>query len=305
MIISYVICTYNRDKFLPIALQAIANQKGNFWDCFEIIVVDNNSTDNTPTIVENFSKQNPHIRLIYTTESNQGLSHARNKGIEVAQGEWIAFLDDDAYLHELYTEHLLTFIQHFGNVYKAIGGPILLDFETSPPKWYSHYLGSLFGYFKPYNNSQEFSRKYYPRGSNMIFHRSLFQKYGTFNTELGRKGQLLLGSEEKDIFQRIYKGSEKVYYHASLIMFHLVPEFRTTINFVKKQSIGVGISEHLRIQNEKNGLFSKIISECFKWAASTLLCLFFFIKLQPAKGIMLLRFRYWVFLGLISKTTSL
>lgn len=301
MLISYAICTYNRERFLPIALDAIARQKGDYCHLFELIVVDNNSTDSTPNIVQQFSEKHPHIQVVYTTEAKQGLSHARNKAIEVARGEWIAFLDDDAYLDNAYTEQLISFIQSKGQTYKAAGGPILLDFETQPPAWYTHYLGSLLGYFKPYKQSREFTLSYYPRGSNMVFHRSLFERYGLFNPELGRKGYQMLGSEEKDIFQRIYQGGECAYYDVSLVMYHLVPDFRTTIDFIRKQSIGVGISEHLRIKSEGRGVFQKVLSEFFKWMVSFLLCVFYLLQLKPQKGIMLLRFRFWVLKGLTTK----
>ncbi len=301
MLISYAICTYNRERFLPIALDAIAQQTGNHFHLFELIVVDNNSTDSTPDIVHQFSEQHPYIQVVYTTETKQGLSYARNKAIEVARGEWIVFLDDDAYLDTTYTQHLVMFIQTKGHTYKAAGGPILLNFDTKPPGWYTHYLGSLLGYFKPYRQSREFSHNYYPRGSNMIFHRSLFERFGLFNPELGRKANQMLGSEEKDMFQRIYQAGERAYYDASLVMYHLVPEFRTTIDFIRKQSIGVGISEHIRIKSKCRAVLLKVLSECFKWVVSCLLCMFYMLQFKPRKGIILLRFRYWVFKGLTTK----
>lgn len=304
-IVSYVICTYNRANFLPIALNAFTTQSGNNWNDFEIVVIDNNSTDSTSQIVKEFQNNFPYIKLIYEKEIKQGLSNARNKGIEVSTSEWIAFLDDDAYINNDYTSHLLNFIQQHGHYYKAIGGPILLDFEKKPPKWYTHFLGSLFGYFKPYNKSCEFSKTYYPRGSNMIFHRTLFEKYGSFNPNLGRIGKNMLGSEEKDMFQRIYKGNENVYYLSTLIMYHLVPEFRTQKDFIRKQSIAVGISEQLRIKNNSSEIYYKFLSETIKWIASFALLLYYSLRLSPEKGIMLVRFRYWVLKGLTTKNIDL
>ncbi len=297
-LISYIICTYNRAKYLPIALNAFTKQNIENRNDFEVIVIDNNSTDSTFEVVNIFKKQHLYINLIYEKEEKQGLSNARNKGIEVSNSDWIVFLDDDAYISNDYTKNLIKFIKEYGHIYKAIGGPILLDFENKPPKWYTNFLGSLFGYFKPYKNSKKFSQKFYPRGSNMIFHSSLFAKYGNFNPILGRSGENMLGSEEKDMFKRIYKGNEKVFYHSNLVIYHLVPEFRTKVDFIKKQSIGVGVSEHLRIKAEKSGIFTKITSETFKWFVSLLLLIFYTICLEPSKGIMLIKFRYWVFKGL-------
>ena len=132
----------------------------------------------------------------------------------------------------------------------------------------------------------------------MVFHKTLFEKYGIFNPNLGRIGRNMMGSEEKDMFQRIYNGNELVYYLHTAVIYHLVPDFRTEINFVKKQSIGVGLSEHVRIMQSHSGVFSKIISELIKWLVSFILLAFYTLQLKPAKGIMLIRFRYWVLKGL-------
>ncbi len=299
--ISYIICTYNRAVYLKKALTALTLQTYHNPQEYEIVVIDNNSTDNTEEVVHHFKLEHPMLAITYAKEEKQGLSHARNKGIEVSKGEWLAFLDDDAYIHPDYTNYVMAFIHDHIDV-KAIGGPILLDFESKPPAWYTPYLGSLFGYFKPYQVTMAFSKKSYPRGSNMIFHRSLFDVYGLFNPDLGRTGNNMLGSEEKDMFQRIYQGNERVYYLSNAIIYHLVPDFRTTPIFIKKQAIGVGKSERIRIRQSKRQLFKKIMDELIKWAASMVLFFFYTLAFTPSKGIMLLRFRYWVLKGLCMKT---
>lgn len=299
-LISHIICTYNRAAYLPKALKALAHQNYPDYNDFEVVIINNNSTDDTQSIVEDFIRRYPNVMVVYAHEEKQGLSNARNKAIEVSNAEWLAFLDDDAYVDADYTLNLVNFIKSNPNI-KAIGGPILLDFESPKPSWYTHYLGSLFGYFKPYKTSRFFTKNFYPRGSNMIFHRTLFEKYGNFNPNLGRIGRNMMGSEEKDMFQRIYEGNEQVFYLHTAIINHLVPDFRTELDFVKKQSIGVGRSEHVRIMQSNSGVFSKIISEWMKWGVSFLLILFYMLQLKPEKGIMLIKFRYWVLKGLISK----
>jgi len=299
-LISHIICTYNRAAYLPKALDALAHQNYPDFNDFEVVIINNNSTDNTQEIVDSFMKQYPDVKVVYAHEEKQGLSNARNKAIEVSTAEWLVFLDDDAYVDADYTLNLVNFIKSTPDI-KAIGGPILLDFESPEPHWYTHYLGSLFGYFKPYETSRYFTKNFYPRGSNMILHHTLFEKYGVFNPNLGRIGRNMMGSEEKDMFQRIYEGNEQVYYLHTAIINHLVPDFRTEIEFVKKQSMGVGRSEHVRIMQSNSGVFSKILSECLKWGVSLLLMISYSLQLKPAKGIMLLCFRYWVLKGLTTK----
>jgi hypothetical protein len=81
----------------------------------------------------------------------------------------------------------------------------------------------------------------------------------------------------------------------------MVPIERTLIPFIRKQSIAVGKSEHIRIKHARSGFGKKIVEELFKWGVSKALFFFYLFTFRPAKGIMLLKFRYWVFLGLRGK----
>lgn len=91
--ISVVVCTFNRADILPLALQSLCEQTPHH-DQTEIIVVDNNSPDNTRQVVDEFIEKYPNIR--YCFEPIQGLSHARNRGWREARGEYVGYLDDDA-----------------------------------------------------------------------------------------------------------------------------------------------------------------------------------------------------------------
>ena len=96
MKISVVVCTYNRDVYLIRCLENLKNQDFNKRE-FEIIIIDNNSTDNTKTICLNFIEQNPELNIIYFLEEKVGLSHARNTGISKSSGLIISFIDDDGF----------------------------------------------------------------------------------------------------------------------------------------------------------------------------------------------------------------
>ena len=89
--ISVVLCTWNRAPLLRAALAALRDQRTNV--AFELIVVDNASTDGTPELLRQLADQTPHLRVIH--EGRQGLSFARNSGIAAARAPLIAFTDDD------------------------------------------------------------------------------------------------------------------------------------------------------------------------------------------------------------------
>jgi len=297
-VISVVISTYNRARFLNKCFESLKNQDLSKND-FEIILVDNNCTDETPDICQNFSLKNPDINFKYFIEKNQGLSFARNRGINESSGNFVTFLDDDAFADKNFLKEITVFMEQNKNVV-SVGGKILLHFETSAPKWLNKYLASLLGYFNIGDNILQFNKRNYPRGSNMTFRKEIFSRCGYFNTDLGRKGGNLEGSEEKDIYSRIYSLNETVYYLPQAIVYHVVPEERTKIDFIRKQAIGVGFSEWNRVKRKGFKMqISRIFIEIFKWSASLFLFFYYFFLLKLPKGLMILKFRYWVTKGLL------
>ncbi len=296
--ITATISTYNREKYLPQVLDSLKRQTLS-KDLFEIVFVDNNSPGNTKEIAHQFQKNNPDIEFRYYLETNQGLSYGRNRGIKEAKGDFITFIDDDAFLSEDYLEKIYHYFLKNTNV-AAIGSKILLHYEDVVPAWENKYLNSLLGYFNIGDIEMVFPKNDYPRGSNMSFKMSVFEKVGTFNVDLGRKGGNLAGSEEKDIFKRIYQFPELIVkYIPDAIVYHCVPIERTTTAFIKKQALGTGKSEKIRVKNEGVGSIAKrYFMELIKWGGSIVLFFLYLFKGQPAKGIMIVKFRWWVSIGL-------
>ena len=296
--ISAVVCTYNREKYLKKALESLSKQTINHSE-FQVIIIDNNSTDNTKQISEDFHLKYPDIPYKYVVERNQGLSFARNRGINESNAEIITFIDDDAHLDKSFLEVVTKFLEKNSDAI-AVGGKILLDYESEPPKWVSKYLASLFGYFNYGDKVKIFKRSTYPRGSNMTFKKKVFELVGNFNVNLGRVGRNLGGNEEKDIFHKIYAKGLDVYYLPNAIVYHAVPDSRTTHEFIKKQAMGIGFSERTRtLDSGKTAFYKALFREAFKWVASFIISLYYFITFQPQKAIMIIKFRYWVSSGLL------
>jgi glucosyl-dolichyl phosphate glucuronosyltransferase len=295
--ISAIISTYNREKYLPKLFKSICNQD---YLNFEIIIINNNSPGNTKELTDEFIKDNPTLSIKYFLETQQGLSFGRNRGIKEAKGNLITFLDDDAIISSNYFNKIASYFNQYPTII-AIGSKILLDYESITPKWENPYLNSLLGYFNLGDTIKLFKKNNYPRGSNMSFRKEVFSLVGMFNTELGRIGSDLGGSEEKDIFQRIYNKQLKVLYVPDAIVYHAVPVGRTTYSFIKKQAIGTGKGEYLRVKKE--GLFSliqRILLELVKWIFSFALLFWYFSTFRVQKGWMIIRFRFWLSYGFIT-----
>lgn len=108
--VSVIICTYNRVAYLPRTLEALASQTVPCQD-FEILLIDNNSRDNTPEVCRDFQEKHPELNFRYLVESRQGLSFARNRGIDEAQSDVLIFIDDDAFAAPDYLQNIIRFFE--------------------------------------------------------------------------------------------------------------------------------------------------------------------------------------------------
>ncbi len=292
MRVSAVISTYNRAQFLPGLFDSIKNQTLPASE-FDVIFINNNSTDETGMLLKEFVDNRSGIKVFYYEEPNQGLSYCRNRGIRESHYDLVTFLDDDALPAPDFLEKTVSFFDKHPEA-GAAGGKILLHFEAIKPDWYNPFLSPLLGYFNPGDKTKPFKHTYF-RGSNMTFRRSLFNMHEPFDTKLGRTGDLLLGGEEKELFYRLKNNGVQLWYNADAVVYHLVPAERTTQVFIKTQALGTGSSKKVQAQIEGNySLFKAYLAEVFKWGASVAISLSYFMTFRYSKGIMIIKFRCWV-----------
>ncbi|MDH6358709.1 glycosyltransferase family A protein [Parabacteroides sp. PF5-9] len=302
MYLSVVICTYNRGKYLPMVLDSLKKQNWPVSE-YEVILINNNSPDDTDKIIQSYKADNPGFNLRYFIEYNQGISYARNRGVNESHGEIIVFIDDD----ETVEPHFLEAINHFFETYPdgAISaGPVIPVYEAEKPQWLSHYTMRLItGEYNKGNKIKLLSPKDYPGTGHACFRKSLFEKYGDFKTNLGRKGDSLMGAEDKDFFLRLMEGGEKCYYVPEAKIYHHIPAYKLTDEFFDKLTYAMGKSERVRTLNLSKGSFYKrVIMEGVKWGASLVLWLGYALKLQPYKGNKLILFRKNLTKGLLGYT---
>ena len=298
--LSIIICTYNRDKYIYNTLKCIANNEYPA-EKYEIIVIDNNSTDQTENECIRFQKDYPKIPYRYFKEMKQGLSHARNRGIEEACGEFLVFLDDDAFVSHHYLKNLTENLNKYHDC-SAFGGKITPKFESGEiPKWISKWAYSWVSAIDLGKNIQEFRGKKYPIGANMGIKTAILSEVGNFNTKLGRNKKNLMGGEEKDIFNRIKNLGVKIYYFPNIEVQHVIPPQRTTDNYIVELGQGIGQSERIRtLTISKFKYIKRLFSELIKWTASIVLYVYYLCKFQPQKGAKLILFRWNVTKGLLT-----
>lgn len=298
ILVSVIVCTFNRNQYIGRCLEHLHLQDADKAS-YEVIIINNNSSDNTESICNDLITRYPDTNFRYFVEQNQGLSYARNRGIQEAKANILAFLDDDAFATPGYIESITKIFEQ-DTFIDAVGGKIIPLYELTQPAWMSHYLLPLVAAQDYGATTKKFPKGKFPIGANMIFKRSVFVTYGLFDIRLGRKGNDLGAGEEKELFEKLVTAGAYIVYDPSIIVEHIIPENRTTVSYIKRMGIGVGKSERLRIQHK--GLYAivrKILSECVKSVASLLLMLGYFIIGRFAAGKMLVQFRIWVIKGLL------
>jgi glycosyltransferase involved in cell wall biosynthesis len=257
---SVIICTYNRSKLLLDTLVSLKNQDFP-RDIFEIIVVDNNSTDNTKELVLKLAPAFP-IQIKYIYEEKQGLSFARNTGITHAHGQIIAFTDDDVEAEKTWLKSLVSVFQS-PDVYGA-GGPIRAIWPCELPSWLTDYWQRYLtiNEFPEAHKMGEFKSPFdYPWGANMAFHKKVFDTIGIFPTNLGRVGSLLLSNEELELYSRIEAQGKRIVFAPGAIIYHKIPCERMTKQWFYKRTYYQGRSEAMLSLNTKGPLYNHLRSE--------------------------------------------
>ena len=299
--ISVIICTYNRDKYIGQLLDSLAKNDYSEKN-YEIILVDNNCTDNTRSICEEFAIKNANINFCYVEEHEQGLSAARNKGIKEAKGDIIIYVDDDAIVDP---DYIRSYAEHFHSNPEtmAAGGPIEPLYETKEPSWMSPYTKALLTAWMNYGDKvRKYPNGRFPGGGNAAYRKSVFDKVGLFNTELGRKGSALLASEEKDIFDKMHQLGMQVLYLPSPVLHHIIPQTKLEEPYFNRLTLQIGRSERMRtLAISKTKYISRLLSEVVKWCGTLILLCLYTIQLQPLKGWKLVLFRKNVTAGLLGK----
>ena len=297
--ISIIICTYNREKYIRPLLESIAKNDYPTTD-YEIVLVDNNCTDNTRGVYEQFATANPMVTLRYVVEPEQGLSAARNRGIKEAKGDIIIYVDDDALVD---TDYIRQYAEHFATYPEtmAAGGPIEPLYETKEPSWMSPYTKALLTAWMNYGNQvREYPNGRYPGGGNAAYRKEVFERVGLFNTELGRKGNLLLASEEKDIFDKMKALGMKVLYLPAPVLHHCIPQAKLEEDYFNRLTLQIGRSERMRTRAISKGKYlSRLASEVVKWGGTLALLCLYTLQGHPMKGWKLVLFRKNVTKGLL------
>ncbi len=298
--LSIIVATYNRAHLITRTLTSVVEQECD-KKRWELVVVNNNSKDNTVEVVERFIADHPDHNIHLVTEVRQGLSYARNCGIERSTAPVIAIIDDDEEVLPRFTTSYIDFFARYRDVSSA-GGAILARYDSSRPHWLSKYTEipianpiALRGDVRPFKKGK------IPGGGNMAIRRSAIDKYGAFDPELGRRGDRLLGGEESNLFERLRCGGEQVWLVPEAAIYHNISDDKLELSYLKKLWFNIGVSQMRRGRIEGVPRCKVLLSEGVKWGVTLVLALFYTVTLRPSKGWYLILMRWGVSRGLISE----
>lgn len=242
MDLSILVCTYNRSESLRRTLESFVRlevEPGLRW---QVVVVDNSSTDRTQETIASFQERLP---LVAGHEAKQGKSHALNSGLDLCEGRIVFLTDDDV---EADPAWLRATLQAFeAQAVDAVFGRILPRWPGGVPSWYSSRLDPALALLDLGN--EPFDLRIGDDGffgANVAILRDTVDKLGRWSVTLNRAGSGLLMGEDTEICDRILRAGRRVYYQPESVVLHCFDSRRTRLNYFRRWFYAHGQSSVLR-----------------------------------------------------------
>lgn len=237
--ITVVISTYNRSGMLAGALDSVLGQESE-GTLYEVIVVDNNSTDQTRDVVESYIAKG-HKNLRYILEPKQGVSYVRNTGIAEARAEIIAFADDDVRVTKDWIAKIKRVFDQHPEI-DCIGGKVLPEWMGSPPRWLNrdHWMPLA---LLDYGDKPVLINADNPLclvSANLAVRRRTFLKTGLFAPDLQRVKNGIGSMEDAELLERFWRTGQQCLYVPDLIVITGVPVERMTKSYHRRWHTGHG-----------------------------------------------------------------
>lgn len=256
IMISVIICTRNRVDDLPDAIRSVWMQ--DFSSTYELLVVDNGSSDGTQAYLKACLEQSP-IPMEYVYEGTPGLSLARNTGARVARGDILAYLDDDAIASENWLTSLNNSYDRYQETWVA-GGPILLDWRGEKPLWFTSDMEMALTTLDLGSEFQWLDGYWFPFGANFSCRKAAWSDVGGF-------GEVFtLYNDERYFCHKVRSLEGKIAYIPSAVVLHKVSAYRLrTGQFIKRnyrQGRADAIFHKITSDNQKGSSLFKNLKQC-------------------------------------------
>jgi glycosyltransferase involved in cell wall biosynthesis len=238
MQITVAICTWNRAKLLDQTLTEMRKLRIPFGVEWELLVVNNNCSDETDVVV---ARHQPYLPLRLLHETKQGHSHARNCAISAAKGQLLIWTDDDVLVDPDWLTHYVQVSRDWPDI-SYFGGTVEGWFESEPPRWMRRHLKELNGLFvityrendiRPLNPGEGVM------GANMAFRTEILRR-NPFDTTLGRSRSVIIGADDTEIQQRLRGLGHQGLWVGPARVRHFIPSSRLTTDYAGRWYRGAG-----------------------------------------------------------------
>jgi len=261
--ISIIIPTLNRAQTLELAIKSFCLQNLS-PDRFEILVVDNGSTDNTKNVTEAAIAEYPSHQIRYIYEQEPGLLSGRHRGALEAKGEILTFVDDDI---EADVNWLLAIKESFDDsTVQIVGGRNLPKYEVEPPEWLNwfwstHPYGTYCGYLSLLDFGTQVREidANYVWGLNFSIRKSALFELGGFHPDtVPKRLRHFQGDGETGLTQKSNQRRYKAIYQPKAFVFHLVPQQRMTYEYFEQRSFFQGICDSYSFIRQSQGQLKQV-----------------------------------------------
>jgi len=269
--VSVVISTYNRCALLARALQASLSQEANDIN-YEILVIDNNSSDQTKNVVQALIAEHP-AKLRYIFEPQQGLSYARNTGIAKARAPIIAFTDDDVCAASDWIAQIKAGFDSDPST-DAVGGKVLPRWESDPPAWLTraHWAPLALLDYGDEPFYVDIDRQLSLIGANVAFRLTAFEAVGLFKADFQRVKDGIGSLEDHDMLLRLWRSGRKGSYLPQLVVSAEVQSERLQKDYHRRWHAGHGYFHAMlraeQVERSKRGRFLGVPAHLYRQALS-------------------------------------
>lgn len=267
MKVSVIIPTYNRAASLQNCMNSLLRLKNNKND-FEIIVIDNGSTDATRQIINDFLLKHPDFTIRYFQENMPGLLSGRHKGASVAAGDILCFIDDDVQVSSGWMQTILEVMNNRKDI-MFLTGPNLPFYESYPPQWLDYFwkkvkYGKICGWLSLSDFGSEVHEIHpnYVWGLNFIVRKSAFLSLGGFHPDnIPSQYQMFQGDGETGLTRKGAQAGMKALYHPGALVYHEVPASRLTYEYFDKRAYYQGICNSFAACKTEAGIYTSPTDE--------------------------------------------
>jgi GT2 family glycosyltransferase/peptidoglycan/xylan/chitin deacetylase (PgdA/CDA1 family) len=262
-LISVVVPTYNRAHWIGGALQSLVKQDTRQRFDFEILVVDNASTDGTASVVADFMRRSPGVAVHYLRQEIPGDAPTRNAGVRRARGQWLAFFDDDQLAEPGWLHQLLVAAEASGAA--IVGGPVHLDLTSEQLARLGPVGRRTLRELTFYPRLQPYAERDLPGTGNALVSRHVFQDLGLFEETM------ISGGSDSDFFQRARRAGHELWYAPRAVIRHRIPPDRLTRAYLRWDALSGGAGQALHVDRRRKGLAATWGLCCLRVAQAALL----------------------------------